>query len=86
MIENPPRESILGLLLLPGPPSRCRFAQCFSLPLDQVCPLVNEVLSQLDVTLVHSIAGKSPLLRRLSLFRSSDFSQRALFLHTVGQS
>uniref|UniRef100_A0A452SP71 BPI fold-containing family A member 1 n=1 Tax=Ursus americanus TaxID=9643 RepID=A0A452SP71_URSAM len=64
----------------------CRFAQCFSLPLDQVCPLVNEVLSQLDVTLVHSIAGKSPLLRRLSLFRSSDFSQRALFLHTVGQS
>lgn len=46
----------------------------------QVCPLINGILSGLDVTLVHNVAGKSsaPLKKCL-------FPQGVLSLHIMGQ-
>lgn len=46
----------------------------------QVCPLINGILSGLDVTLVHNIAGKSSAPLKECLF-----PQGVLSLHITGQ-
>lgn len=46
------------LMLLPGSPSKYHFVELHSLPLIQVCSLINEILSSFNVSLVQNIIGK----------------------------